>query len=157
MENLVTDSVNILKEDDNIQVAYGWMDLGDVICERLRSGQPLKEQELVLADRLTIMLRRVRLDGDITLYRGLTTEFDPIVAGKQFNAMSPNLHTAETYGNCIVRIIVPRGSNAFYISAWELLNAEVAEQEEKEVLLLPGKFTLCREDEGTTTYLYTNS
>lgn len=156
MDNLIADSVSILKEDDNLEVAYGWMDAGDVICEKLRSGQLLKEQELILTDRLTSMLKTITLDGTITLYRGLTGIFDHIVAGKQFNAMSPNLKTAATYGPNVMKIIVPRGSNALYISAWELLNAEVEEQEEKEVLLLPGKFTLCGEEEGLTTYLYIN-
>ena len=32
MEALIANSVNILNEDDNIQIAYGWMDLGDVMC-----------------------------------------------------------------------------------------------------------------------------
>lgn len=34
MDALIVDSVNILSEDANVDVAYGWMDLGDVICEK---------------------------------------------------------------------------------------------------------------------------
>lgn len=71
--------------------------------------------------------------------------------------MSPNVGTEHIYRSFLVKVIVFRGSNAFYISAWELINTEVAEQEEKEVLLVPGRFTLCGEqiEEGEiTTYLY---
>jgi len=130
------------------------MDIGDVICEKLRSNESLEERELTLIGKLTNMLKRIKLDEDIILYRGIKDEFDPIMAGKQFNAMTPDLKTAKTYGIRILKVIVPKGSNAFYISAWELINTEVGEQEEKEVLLLPGKFLLCGEEDGIVTYAY---
>jgi len=130
------------------------MDLGDVICEKLRSNAPLKEEESLLINKLTIMCKRVKLDNSITLYRGTVEQFDPTMAGKQFNGMSHNINTAETYGPYITKIIVPVGSNAFYISAWELINTEVEAQEEKEVLLLPGSFTLHGKENGITTYMY---
>lgn len=155
MENLIADSVAILKHNNNIEVAYGWMDVGDVICEKLRLNKPLKEQELVLTNKLSAMIKAITLTDDIVLYRRLTQRFDPIVAGKQFNAMSPNVGTDDIYGPFLVKIIVFRGANALYISDWELINTEVGDQEEKEVLLAPGKFILWEEGEETiTTYLY---
>jgi hypothetical protein len=155
MEHLISNSVAIFREENTIQVAYSWMDIGDLICEKQRSNKPFKEQEMELVNKLETMVKRITLEDNITLYRGTTKEFDPAVAEKQFSALSPNLNTAETYGQYLVEVIVPKGTNAFYISAWELINTAVEEQEEKEVLLLPGKFTL-REAEGNcATYLYT--
>ena len=68
MENLVTDSVAILEQDNNIQVAYGWMDVGDVICEKLRLNIPLEAKELLLTNKLTTMVKMVKLTDDIVLY-----------------------------------------------------------------------------------------
>lgn len=154
MENLISDSFTILQEGDNIQVVYGWMDLGDLLCEKQRSNKPLKENEIELTNKLTSMLKRIKLEDNITLYRGVTKEFDPSIAERQFNALSPNLNTAETYGSHIIKVIVPKNANAFYISAWELINTDIDEQEEKEVLLLPGKFILCGKEDNSSTYLY---
>ena len=75
----------------------GWI-LRDVICEKLRSGRPLWERELILVGILTNMLKRIELDESIILYRGINDEFDSILAGKQFNAMTLDLDTAKTYG-----------------------------------------------------------
>lgn len=156
METLIINSARILSEDDNIQVVYGWMDLGDVICEKTRSDIPLKEEEFLLLRKLTTMCKRIKLDTHITLYRGTAEKFDPIVAGKQFNAMSPDINTAKTYGPYLTKIIVPMNSNAFYISAWQIINTEIETQDEKEVVLLPGRFILSRkkEEEEIITYLY---
>lgn len=68
MENLVTDSAAILEQDNNIQVAYGWMDVGDVICEKLRLNIPLEAKELLLTNKLTTMVKMVKLTDDIVLY-----------------------------------------------------------------------------------------
>ena len=154
MEKLIINSVNILKEGINIDVIYGWMDLGDVICEKLRSNIPLKAEEVLLINKFDVICNRIKLDNNITLYRGTSEKFNPSVAGKQFIAMSPNINTAETYGAYITKVIVPTNRHAFYISAWELINEEIETQEEKEVLLLPGMFTLYEEENGITTYIY---
>ena len=155
MQALIINSFNILMENDsNVQTVYDWMDLGDVICEKLRYKAPLTEEEILLIDKLNIICKRIKLDNNIILYRGTKEEFDPIIAGKQFNAMSPNIKIAETYGPYITKIIVPLDSNAFYISAWELINAQVEAQDEKEVLLLPGRFILHMKLNGITTYIY---
>jgi len=142
MDNLILDSLNVLKEGNNIQYIYSWMDIGDLLCQKQRLNEPLKEHEFNVINNLTIMLKRVIIQENIVLYRGLTKEFDPSTAEKQFNALSPNLDTAETYGEYLIKVFVPKGSNAFYVSAWELINTNIEEQEEKEVLLFPGKFTL---------------
>lgn len=155
MEHLISNSVAIFQEgEDNIQLAYGWSDIGELICEKQRLNKPLKENEAKLADEVTAMLKRVKLDNDITLYRGITKEFDPSIAEIQFNALSPNLDTALTYGSHIIKVIVPKGSNAFYITAWTVINIDVRESEETEVLLLPGKFTLHEAEDNCVTYLY---
>ena len=112
----------------------------------MRSNTLLKDEEYRLANKLINICKRIRLESSITLYRGTTEKFNPIIGEKQFNALSPNLNTAETYGYYITQVIVATGSNAFYISAWELINTEV--------LLLPGLFTLYEEKDGVTTYLY---
>lgn len=157
MEQLISDSVTIIKEEDNMQVVYGWMDTGDLICEKQRSNSILKEQELYIINKLTAMLKRIKIEEDIVLYRGRrgTKGVTNVVEANQLNALSPNLKTAETYGPFIMKVTVPKGTNAFYISAWELINTEIGEQEEKEVLLLPGKFTLCGKDNNCYNYLYT--
>lgn len=154
METLIRHSLNILHNEDNIQVAYDWMDSGDVINEKLRFNRHLRDMECILANKLTDIIKRVELDDYIVLYRGTRETFNPIIAGKQFNAMAPNLETAKTYGDHIIKVIVPIGSNAFYISAWELINTQVEEQEEKEVLLGPGRFVWYGEEDGITTYVY---
>lgn len=155
MEQLILDSLTTLKEhDDNIQLVYGWSDIGDLICEKQRTNKTLKENEIKLISDLTVMLKKVKLKDDITLYRGITKDFDPTVAEIQFNALSPSLDTALTYGSYIIKVRVPKGCNAFYITAWTLINIVVQEQEETEVLLFPGKFILQSTNENCTTYLY---
>lgn len=154
MERLIADSVNILREGDNIDLIYFWMDAGDLICNKIRTDQPLTETELENLNKLTNLLKSIVLTEDIILYRGLTTEFNPLIGEHQFNALSPNLSTAETYGSNIIKVIVPKGTNAFYISAWELIREEQEEQEEKEVLLLPGRFTLLTMENNSVTYKY---
>lgn len=45
----------------------------------------------------------------------------------------PNTKTALTYGLSIMCLTIPKGTNAFYVSAWEYLNPDVPSDEEKEV------------------------
>ena len=151
MEQLIADSVNILRQGDNIDLIYFWMDVGDLICNKLRTNQLLTETELENVNKLTKLLKSIVLTKDIILYRGLITEFNPLIGEQQFNALSPYLNTAETYGSNIIKVIVPKGSHGFYISAWELIREE---QEEKEVLLLPGRFTLLAIENNCIKYNY---
>lgn len=155
MESLISHSIQLLREGaNNMQTTYAWMDVGDVICEKLRSEISLNQGEASIVCNLTSMCNSITLTDTITLYRGTMEIFDPILAGKQLNSMTPNINTARTYGPYITKIIVPKGANAFYISAWEILETRVDAQEEKEVLLLPGKFTILGETNGITTYIY---
>ena len=64
----------------------------------MRSNTLLKDEEYRLANKLINICKRIRLESSITLYRGTTEKFNPIIGEKQFNALSPNLNTAETYG-----------------------------------------------------------
>ena len=156
MEQLISDSFTILKEEDNMPVVYDWMDIGDVLSAKHRSNSILNEQESYITNKLIAMLKRIKLRDNIILYRGRRNEpTSTIVEANQFTALSPNINTAETYGPYIMKVIVPSGTNAFYISAWELINTDVGEQEEKEVLLLPGRFTLYEKEDYWSTYLYT--
>lgn len=153
MEQLISDSVNIIKEGDNLDIIYAWMDIGDVLSEKHRTNNPLSEQELYITNKLNSILESIILKDSIILYRGVTKEFASVEAS-QFSALSPNINTAETYGKYTMKVIIPAGSNAFYISAWELVNTEVEEQEEKEVLILPGRFILCEKESLYSTYMY---
>ncbi len=135
-------------------MVYNWMDLGDVICEKLRSGRPLSEIEFATYNGVGTMVQKIKIDNTIQLYRGLTKPFDALIGEKQLNSTSLDLKTAQTYGSYIVKIVVPAGSSAFYLSAWQSLNTQVGLQEEKEVLLLPGKFTFYGEENGVSTYIY---
>ena len=159
MEQLITDSITILKEGDNFNTAHGWMCMADYLCPKQRSNIPLKADEVELIGELATMLKRVKLEDDIILYKGLTQEFDPMIAEKSsFNTLSANLYAALHYGSYIIKVIVPKGSNALYISAWQQGRADVVarEGEELAMALLPGKFTLDEEAQGLCrTYLYT--
>lgn len=53
-----------------------------------------------------------------------------------------------------MKVTVPGGSNAFYISVCESIDIEVEEQDEKEILLLPGQFILNEKGDRYSTYLY---
>lgn len=154
MESLIQSSLKILRNADNITAAYGWMDVGDLMSEKLRSGKTLEGEMLLLSNKLADIINNIELEEDIVLYRGINGQFDSSLAEKQYNAMSPRLDTAKSYGDYIIKVIVPRGANALYISAWEILNPEVDENEEKEVVLAPGSFHFLGEEDGITIYKY---
>ena len=71
IERLISDSVSILREKDNIDIVYGWSDLGDLICEKQRlnafSGtlKPLTKNEVELINNLTNIIKRVKLENYI--------------------------------------------------------------------------------------------
>lgn len=156
MEQLMTDSVKILKEEDNLQVIYDWMDAGDVISKKQRNNLLINTEYQYIIDELIKIIKMVKLEDNIVLYRGMTNKIgDNIIHANQFSALSPNINTAKTYANNIMEVFVSKGSNAFYISAWEVINTDVEEQEEKEVLLLPGYFTLYKKYNSYVTYIYT--
>jgi hypothetical protein len=148
MEKLITDSITILQEE-GIQIAHDWMDIADLICYNQRTDKALRKNEFELLNKLNPMIKRVKLEDDIVLYKGLTVEFDPILAGKQYNTLSANLHVALNYGSYIIKVIVPKGSNA--------LNIGVRREDDKTVILLPGEFTLIEDPDGNLNraYLYT--
>src|SRR5258708_33730872 len=99
MDKLILDFYNFLINSNNINVVYSWMDIGDLISERQRSDSTLTGREIDIIAKLNSMLKAIKLENDIVLYRGITQEFNPSLAKKQFNAFSPNLTTAYNYGS----------------------------------------------------------
>lgn len=159
MDNLISNSTEVIKENDsNLEVIYGWMDIGSNICEKQRSNTPLQSNEIDIVNKLTSMMNQIKLVKDIVLYRGVSEEFDSEITEEQFNILSPDLFTAKSYGNGerVIKIIVPKGSNIFYVSAWLLIDTEVdrSEGNEIEVVLFPGRITLIGKKDTNPTYLY---
>jgi hypothetical protein len=158
MEKFISDSVDILREGDNIQIAYDWNDIGNNICTKQRINKFLNSNEIEVVDKITSIIKRVKLEEDIIVYRGLTKEFDPILAMKQLNSLSCNLHAAFFYGSYVIKVKIPKGSNAFYLSAWQSINTKVRKQDTRYVVLLPGEFILDENEESLcTTYIYKQS
>lgn len=153
MESLIRKSIEILTLTPENHL-FDWIDLADVITGKLRAGIPLSNKEDIFYTEMSVFCRRIKLDCPLVLYRGLTVAFDPLVAQKQPNSTSPSLETAKGYGAFVVKVVVPAGSHAFYTSAWQHTTEGIEEQDEKEVLLLPGLFVSSGEEDGVPVYRY---
>jgi hypothetical protein len=142
MDGLIADSISILKDDPKLlDIIYAWTDIGDLLCEKQRTNK-LTSDWADLIDDLTTLIEKVKTQNEIKVYRGLTIEPGVVFEAPQFNSVSPSIETAKTYGDYIMTIFIPKDCNAFYISAWEFMNPNVPSQDEKEIILPPGKFVL---------------
>jgi len=156
MDQLINDSLKLIKIDDNLNSIYNWMDYGDVLNNKIRSKTSLSGIELNLILKLKNIIKQVTLKENVYLYRGMNMDLTKLtfLNAEQFNSLTDKIETAITYGSSIMYIMVPKGTNAFYVSAWEDLNPNIEkdEEKEKEILLLPGNFIPTSQAE----YLYEN-
>jgi hypothetical protein len=144
MEQLIADSIKLLNSE-TIEIIYAWMDYGDLLNQKLRSNDRLNNIDSELIDNIIKLISQVILTDEIIVYRGLTNStLDNNT--KQFNSVTPDQATALTYGDHIMKIVIPKGTNIFYISAWEHITTDSIPNDEKEILLPPGIFNLSDND-----------
>jgi hypothetical protein len=158
MDKLVIDSVNLLI-DSHLQTVYNWMDYGDVLSKKQRNNIRLNKTEEELINNLTDLIKKVKLEDNIILYRGVNIDLSQmalysVMEANQFNAMSPLINTCNTYGTSIMTVKILKGTNLFYISAWEHINTECEPNEEKEIVLLPGNFIFQGKENNNYNFLY---
>jgi len=91
MDRLIGDSSSILHDSkDALEFVYSWMDVGSNLCDKLRVGNLLTEQEKVLCNNLTNLIKKVKLTDDIVLYRGIKGVLDLSIVERQFNVLTPD-------------------------------------------------------------------
>jgi hypothetical protein len=113
MEQLIADSIKLLNSE-TIEIIYAWMDCGYLLNQKLRSNARLNNIDSELIDNINGLISQVILTDEIIVYRGLTTE---IIENNtiQFNSVTPDRATALTYGDHVMKIVIPKGTNLFYI------------------------------------------
>lgn len=147
LQDLINDSVNVLY-DETLDTVYNWLDYGDVLNNKLRNGIALDEFESELVFNVNELLSAVKSKHDMVVYRGIQGAFVNNV--KQYNSVTPDMQTALTYGDTVMKILIPKGTSMFYMSAWELVVPECENNVEKEILLPPGLFISL----GMSTYRF---
>lgn len=79
---------------------------------------------------------------DIILYRGITDEHKDIIELKTITSLTSKYSIASEFGN-VMKILIPKGSNAFFISAIDYVNnlEDIENESEFEILILLGTLT----------------
>jgi hypothetical protein len=139
MEQLINHSRGVVNAN-NVDTIYDWMDSGDILNYKLRSNLTLTPEESHLQLNLNKLIRLVSLEEDVHLYRGTNNDLLPTINAPQFNSLTNSIEIASNYGKSIMHVLVPKGTNALFISVWEELHPSIMDNEEKEIVLLPGKF-----------------
>lgn len=163
MEALVQDSLATLHINPSAyHLILDWMDYGDVLNDHIRNNSVTQADRQII-DSLNELLLNVHTQDDIITYRGVRTDrFSQMAIGdsfsaSQFSSVSPHLQDALNYGTVIMRIIIPRGTPAFYVSSWEIYANQEDPTREKEILLLPGDFIYQGSYDGFYNFVYTQS
>lgn len=139
MENLYQDTFQYLKYHLNkLQVLYDWDKDGDNILLRYERGMENKDDKYIV-NQLNQIFNEIETDEDIIVYRGESIDlYQNLKIGQSisyspFLSVTPDINSIKSY-HVLIKIRVPAGVKAIYVSAWhEFENSKI----EREEILLP--------------------
>lgn len=144
MEQLKQQSLDILKEDPELgtREVQNWMNWGDILLGRYSEGTSLcsKDQEVQSGTQYLLELGLVTED-EIIGYHG---NCDIIVDGDltdKFLSVTRCIGVALNFGE-ILKVRIPKGIPAFYISSEAILQGRKEYETEMEILLPQGRWKI---------------
>lgn len=147
MDKLISDSVSFIEQYPDIEdTIRKWQIDSNGINYYITSKKlSLHYRYLDTCSNLYQMIEYVTTTNDIIVYKGLDKKTeDETYEFIGFTSTTSDLEIAKEFmgkDGSVMKILIPKNTYAFYISAIDIINNNSEDQQEKEILLLPGTFT----------------
>lgn len=145
MEKLIKDSINAIKPLDEVKenLIYTW--IIDAICYlpelRDKNYDCISKNFNNTLNYLTYIINHIKTKEDIYFYRGLNDEPVDLIILDTITSITHKKDIAKDFGDYVIKILIPKGSNAFFISAIDIIKKmkNIKKESEFETLILPGE------------------
>lgn len=145
MDKLIRDSINIITPLDTYteDLIYYWIIYAVLYLDIMRKGDSQVSKKFKDTYKLCEQLiNSITTKKDIIFYRGVKNEHRDVIELNTITSITNKKKVAKDFGD-VMKILVPKGSNAFFISAIDHIKKmkNIKNESEYETLILPGTLT----------------
>lgn len=145
MDRLIRDSIKAIKPltEKTEDLIYDWIQRAIIYLPYIREGRErylpksFKEAYKFVENKIN----NIETREDIIFYRGVNNVPEDVIELDTITSITHKKRIAEEFGKYVIKILIPKGSNAFFISAIDYIKNRdnVEEDSEFETLILPGR------------------